>query len=52
MNQWEILAEEFTSNVDSGFKDAAHNQNDLLYICLLDFTYWKTTLFGENLARI
>ena len=35
MNQWEIFAKEFTSDVDSGWKDAASIQNDLLLlICL------------------
>ena len=36
---------EFTLDVDSGYKDAAHIQNDLLYICLFtDFASWKTNL--------
>ena len=34
VNQWEIFAKEFTSDVDSGLKRSAHIQNDLLYICL------------------
>ena len=43
MNQWENFAKEFTSKVDSGYKDAAHIQSDLLYISLfIDFARWKT----------
>ena len=34
MNHWEIFAKEFTSDFDSRYKDTAHIQNDLLYICL------------------
>ena len=34
VNQWEILTKKFTSDVDSSYNDAAHIQNDLLYICL------------------
>ena len=41
LNQWEIIAKEFTSDVHS--EDAAHIQNDLLYICLFTgFACWKT----------
>ena len=37
------FATEFTPDVDSGEKDAAHIQNDLLHICLfIDFARWKT----------
>ena len=44
VNQWEIFATGFTSNADSGYKDAAHIQNDLLYICLfIDIARWKTS---------
>ena len=43
VNQWEIFAKEFTSSVDSGWKDATHIQNKLLHICLfIDFACWKT----------
>ena len=35
VNQWEIFAKEFTSEVHSGYKDAAHIQNDLLYVHFL-----------------
>ena len=42
VDQWEILAE-FILDVDSGYKYAAHIQNDLLYISLFtDFARWKT----------
>ena len=44
VDQWEILAKDFTSDIDSGYKDAAHIQNDLRYIFLFtDFARWKTT---------
>ena len=45
MYQEEISAMGFISDVDSGYKDAAHIQNDLLSTCLLtDFARWKTNL--------
>ena len=34
VNQWEIFAKEFVSDADSGYKDAAHIQNNLLYLHL------------------
>ena len=34
VNQWEIIAKEFTSEHDSGKKNAAHIQNNLLYVHL------------------
>ena len=43
VNQWEIIAKEFISHVDSGQKNVAHIQNNLLYICLFtDFARLKT----------
>ena len=46
VDQWEIFLKDFTSDIDSGYKDAAPIQNDLLYICLFtDFALWRTTLF-------
>ena len=42
VNQWEIIAKEFTSEVDSSWKDVAHIQNMLLHICLFtDFACFK-----------
>ena len=39
----EILAKDYTSDIDSGYKDAAHIQNGLLCICLFtDFAQWET----------
>ena len=38
-----FFTKEFTSDIDSGYKDAAHIQNDLRYIFLFtDFARWKT----------
>ena len=43
INQGEILAKDFTSDVDCGNKDVTRIQNDLLYICLFtNFAWWKT----------
>ena len=43
VNQWEIPANEFNLDVDSGYKDVTYIQNDLLYIChFTDFTGRKT----------
>ena len=37
-----IFTKEFASDIDSGYKDAAHIQNDLQYICVsTDFACWK-----------
>ena len=42
VNQWERLANEFNSDVNSGYKDAADIQNDQLYICVFtDLALWK-----------
>ena len=39
---WEILAKEFTLDVNSGYKGVAHIKNGLLYIGLFtDFARWK-----------
>ena len=36
---------EFTLDIDSGYKEAAHIQNDLLYIYLfMDLVRWSTNL--------
>ena len=36
---------EFTLDIDSGYKEAAHIQNDLLYIDLfIDLVRWSTNL--------
>ena len=44
-NQWEILVKKFTLDVDSGYKDVAHIQNDLLYVShFTDFTRLKIKL--------
>ena len=41
---------EFTSDVDPGYKDAYHIQNDLLYICpYTDFGPSKTNLLDSCL---
>ena len=38
------LAKKFTLDIDFGYKDAAHTQNDLLYICFFtDFACCKDT---------
>ena len=43
VGQSEILAKDYTSEIDSGYKDAAHIQNGLLCICLFtDFAHWET----------
>ena len=43
VGQSEILAKDYTSDIDSGYKDAAHIQNGLLCICLFtDFAHWET----------
>ena len=39
VNECEILAKEFTSNVDFSHKDEAHIKNHLLYT---DFASWKS----------
>ena len=41
VDQWKILAKDFISDINSGYKDAAYIQNDLLYICT-DFARWKS----------
>ena len=40
MNQWDIFAKDFTSNVDSGQIDAGHIQNDLLYAHLSFYRFF------------
>ena len=42
INQWGILAKEFTLDIDSGYKNAAHIQNDLVVHLLLYIFCWKT----------
>ena len=37
VNQWEILANEFTLDFDTGYRDAAYIQNDRLCTCLLKY---------------
>ena len=42
VNPWEILAKEFTSEVNPGYNDAGYIQISLMWICLFtDFAHWK-----------
>ena len=43
VNQWEVLAKQFTPDVDFGCKDMAYIQNDLLYI----FVFVQILLAGR-----
>ena len=52
LDQWEILAKAFTSDTDSGHKDAGQIQNDLLYFCIfIDFARWKTNYLCDFVVR-
>ena len=47
------LSKEFTLDVVSGNKDADHNQNNLLHICLFtDIALWKTNTILFNAGTI
>ena len=44
VNQWEIMVTEFISDFDSGLKDPAHIQNDLLYV---DMSFYRFCLLED-----
>ena len=48
LNQWEIFAKEFISDVGSGWKDAADVQNYLLYVRL---SFYIQILLARRLIR-